>query len=214
MKLGLNLRLTQSIKLTPLLQQSIKLLHASQSELNDLIEEYLSDNIFLKVKDTTLLSNQSSKSKYSSDQTYYDILNNEEINQTLREYLVENIAIFNFSEEDQLTLSYLIDSIDENGYLIDSTDDIRNSIPIKQKPAIQRVEELLKIIQNSTHPGIGARNLTECLTIQLKLINNQEKICNLAEKLIKNHLSVLGNKNYKELKKNLKCSEIELADVV
>ena len=214
MKLGLNLRLSQSIKLTPLLQQSIKLLHASQSELNDLIEEYLSDNIFLKVKDTTLLSNQSSKSKYSSDQTYYDILNNEEINQTLREYLVENIAIFNFSEEDQLTLSYLIDSIDENGYLIDSTEDIRNSIPIKQKPAIQRVEELLKIIQNSTHPGIGARNLTECLTIQLKLINNQEKICNLAEKLIKNHLSALGNKNYEELKKNLRCSEIELADVV
>ena len=90
MKLGLNLRLSQSIKLTPLLQQSIKLLHASQSELNDLIEEYLSDNIFLKAQDTTLLSNQSSKSKYSSDQTYYDILNNEEINQTLREYLVEN----------------------------------------------------------------------------------------------------------------------------
>ena len=214
MKLGLNLRLSQSIKLTPLLQQSIKLLHASQSELNDLIEEYLSDNIFLKAKDTTLLSNQSSKSKYSSDQTYYDILNNEEINQTLREYLVENIAIFNFSEEDQLTLSYLIDSIDENGYLIDSIQDIRNSIPIEKKPKIQRVEELLKIIQNSTHPGIGARNLTECLTIQLKLINNQEKICNLAKKLIKNHLSALGNKNYEELKKNLKCSEIELADVV
>ena len=214
MKLGLNLRLSQSIKLTPLLQQSIKLLHSSQTELNGLIEEYLSDNIFLKVKDTTLLSNQSSKSKYSSDQTYYDILNNEEINQTLREYLVENIAIFNFSEEDQLTLSYLIDSIDENGYLIDSTEDIRNSIPIEKKPKIQRVEELLKIIQNSTHPGIGARNLIECLTIQLKLINNQEKICNLAKKLIKNHLSVLGNKNYKELKKNLKCSEIELADAV
>ena len=214
MKLGLNLRLSQSIKLTPLLQQSIKLLHASQSELNDLIEEYLSDNIFLKVKDTTLLSNKSSKSKYSSDGNYYDILNNEEINQTLREYLVENIAIFNFSEEDQLTLSYLIDSIDENGYLIDTTEDIRNSIPIEKKPTIQRVEELLKIIQNSTHPGIGARNLTECLTIQLKLINNQEKICNLAKKLINNHLIALGNKNYEELKKNLKCSEIELADVV
>lgn len=214
MKLGLNIRLSQSIKLTPLLQQSIKLLHASQSELNDLIEEYLSDNIFLKAKDTTLLSNKSSKSKYSSNENYYDILNNEEINQTLREYLVENIAIFNFSEEDQLTLSYLIDSIDENGYLIDSTEEIRNSIPIEKKPTIQRVEELLKIIQNSTHPGIGARDLSECLTIQLKLINNQEKICNLAKKLIKNHLSVLGNKNYEELKKNLKCSEIELADVV
>ncbi|MBT3826919.1 MAG: hypothetical protein HOF49_03695, partial [Nitrosomonadales bacterium] len=47
MKLGLNLRLSQSLRLTPLLQRSIKFLHASQSELNDLIEEYLSDNIFL-----------------------------------------------------------------------------------------------------------------------------------------------------------------------
>ena len=214
MKLGLNLRLSQSIKLTPLLQQSIKLLHASQSELNDLIEEYLSDNIFLKAKDTTLLSNKSSKSKYSSGENYYEILNNEVINQTLREYLVENIAIFNFSEEDQLILSFLIDSIDENGYLIDSIEDIRDSIPIEKKPKIQRVEKLLKIIQNSTHPGIGARNLTECLTIQLKLINNQEKICNLAKKLIKNHLSTLGNKNYEELKKNLKCTETELGDVV
>jgi len=214
MKLGINLRLSQSIKLTPLLQQSIKLLHASQSELNDLIEEYLSDNIFLKAKETTLLSNKSSKSNYSSDENYYDILNNEEINQTLREYLVENIAIFNFCAEDQLTLSYLIDSIDENGYLIDSTEDIRNSIPIVEKPKIQRVEELLKIIQNSTHPGIGARNLTECLIIQLKLINNQEKICNIAKKLIKNHLNALGNKNYEELKKNLKCNEIELSDAV
>jgi RNA polymerase sigma-54 factor len=214
MKLGLNLRLSQSIKLTPLLQQSIKLLHASQSELNGLIEEYLSDNIFLSTKDTALLSNKSSKSTYSSDENYYDIFNNEEINQTLGEYLVENIAIFNFSEEDQLTLSYLIDSIDENGYLIDSIEDIRNSIPILKKPKIQRVEELLKIIQNSTHPGIGARNLTECLIIQLQLVNNQERICDLAEKLIKNYLSTLGNKNYDGLKKNLKCSEIELMDVI
>ena len=173
MKLGLNLRLTQSIKLTPLLQQSIKLLHASQSELNDLIEEYLSDNIFLKVKDITLLSNQSSKSKYSSDQTYYDILNNEEINQTLREYLVENIAIFNFSEEDQLTLSYLIDSIDENGYLIDSIEGIRNSIPIEKKPAILSIKYSLRVWFitslfkiNPTAPAIN--KASSCLTIRIK----------------------------------------------
>ena len=75
MKLGLNFRLSQSIKLTPLLQQSIKLLHASQSELNDLIEEYLSDNIFLSTKDKTLLSKKSSQSQISSHEIYYDIFN-------------------------------------------------------------------------------------------------------------------------------------------
>ena len=214
MKLGLNLRLTQSLKLTPLLQHSIKLLHASQSELNDLIEEYLTDNVFLSTKDEILLSKKNSHFQHSSDHEYYDIFNNEEKNQTLREYLVENIAIFNFSSEDQLTLSYLIDSIDDNGYLIDSTEDIRNSVPLEKKPKIQQIEKLLKLIQNSTHPGIGARDLSECLIIQLELINNQDKICNIAKKLIKNYLTLLANKNYEELKKNLKCNNLDLENVI
>jgi DNA-directed RNA polymerase specialized sigma54-like protein len=50
MKLSVNLKLNQSLKLTPLLQQSIKLLQASQNEINDLIEEYLKENIFLYIE--------------------------------------------------------------------------------------------------------------------------------------------------------------------
>jgi len=214
MKLGLNLRLSQSIKLTPRLQQSIKLLHASQSELNDLIEEYLSDNVFLSTKDKTLLSKKSSQSSNSSHEIYYDIFRSEVKNQSLKEYLVENIAIFNFSAEDQLIISYLIDSIDENGYLTESLEDIRSSIPIKKKPKIQQIEKLLKLIQNSTHPGIGSRNLTECLIIQLELVENQDQICSLAKILVKTNLNTLANKNYAGLKKSLKCSDIDLEKVI
>jgi RNA polymerase sigma-54 factor len=214
MKLGLNFRLSQSIKLTPLLQQSIKLLHASQSELNDLIEEYLSDNIFLSTKDKTLLSKKSSQSQISSHEIYYDIFNSEVKNQSLKEYLVENIAIFNFCAQDQLTMSYLIDSIDENGYLSESLEDIRNSIPTEKKPKIHQIEKLLKLIQNSTHPGIGSRNLTECLVIQLKLIENQGPICSLAKRLVKNNLNLLANKNYVDLKKSLKCTDKDLEKVI
>ena len=202
MKLGLNLKLSQSLRLTPLLQRSIKFLHASQSELNDLIEEYLSDNIFLSTKDQSLLSKKNSQSRKSSDENYYDIFNNEIKNQTLKEYLVENIAIFNFSPDDQLIISYLIDSIDENGYLIDSIDEIRNTIPIGKKPQTHQIERLLKLIQISTHPGIGARNLAECLAIQLNLIENQNHICKLAKALAKDNLNMLANKNFEELKKN------------
>ena len=214
MKLGLNLRLSQSLRLTPLLQRSIKFLHASQSELNDLIEEYLSDNIFLSTKDQSLLSKKNSHSRKSSDENYYDIFNNEIKNQTLKEYLVENIAIFNFSPDDQLIISYLIDSIDENGYLIDSIDEIRNTIPIGKKPQTHQIERLLKLIQISTHPGIGARNLAECLAIQLNLIENQNHICKLAKALAKDNLNMLANKNFEELKKKLKCNDIELEQVI
>lgn len=214
MKLGLNLRLSQSIKLTPHLQQSIKLLHASQSELNDLIEEYLSDNVFLSTKDKNLLTKKSSQSQHSSDTNYYEIFDSEAKNQTLKEYLVENIAIFNFSAEDQLIISYLIDSIGENGYLIDSLESIRSSIPLKKKPNVQQIEKLLKLIQNSTHPGIGSRNLSECLIIQLELIENQDNICRLAKVLVKNYLNMLANKNYGELKKNLKCTDLNLKKAI
>ena len=213
MKLGLNLRLSQSIKLTPLLQQSIKILHASQSELNDLIEEYLSDNFFLSTKDKTLLSKKSSQTQDSSHEIY-NIFISEVKNQTLKEYLVENIAIFNFSTEDQLTISYLIDSIDENGYLTESLESIKRSIPIKKKPKIQQIEKLLELIQNSSHPGIGSRNLTECLIIQLELIKNQDEICRLAKILVKNNLNTLANKNYVSLKKCLKCSDMDLEKVI
>ena len=214
MKLGLNLRLSQSIKLTPRLQQSIKLLHASQSELNDLIEEYLSDNVFLSTKDKNLLTKKSSQSQHSSDTNYYEIFDSEAKNQTLKEYLVENIAIFNFSAEDQLIISYLIDSIGENGYLIDSLESIRSSIPLKKKPNVHQIEKLLKLIQNSTHPGIGSRNLSECLIIQLELIENQDNICRLAKVLVKNYLNMLANKNYGELKKNLKCTDLNLKKAI
>ena len=214
MKLGLNLRLSQSIKLTPRLQQSIKLLHASQSELNDLIEEYLSDNVFLSTKDKNLLTKKSSQSQHSSDTNYYEIFDSEAKNQTLKEYLVENIAIFNFSAEDQLIISFLIDSIGENGYLIDSLESIRSSIPLKKKPNVQQIEKLLKLIQNSTHPGIGSRNLSECLIIQLELIENQDNICRLAKVLVKNYLNILANKNYGELKKNLKCTDLNLKKAI
>jgi len=214
MKLGLNLRLSQSIKLTPRLQQSIKLLHASQSELNDLIEEYLSDNVFLSTKDKVLLNKKSSQSQHSSDTNYYEIFDSEAKNQSLKEYLVENIAIFNFSAEDQLIISYLIDSIGENGYLIDPLEGIRSSLPLENKPSIQQIEKLLKLIQNSTHPGIGSRNLTECLIIQLELIENKNQIYKLAKVLVKNYLNMLANKNYEELKKNLKCTDMNLEKAI
>ena len=143
MKLGLNFRLSQSIKLTPLLQQSIKFLNASQSELNDLIEDYLSDNVFLAAKDESLLSQKKLPYTNSSNEDYYDVFNSEIKNQTLKEYLIENISIFNFSPEDQLILSYLIDSIDENGYLISSIDEIISSISLEKKPHVNEIEKLL-----------------------------------------------------------------------
>ena len=115
MKLSVNLKLNQSLKLTPLLQQSIKLLQASQNEINDLIEEYLKENIFLQAEDDNKVFDllkrnyKTSEKAFIEEENFFDIFSNQTKNVTLKEHLIENIALFNYSERDQVILYFLID---------------------------------------------------------------------------------------------------------
>ena len=185
MKLSFNLKLSQSLKLTPLLQQSIKLLQASQSELNQLIEDYANDNIFLELEETTdnYLASQTnfnnSKEISVKNDYSYELFDTEIKNQTLKEYLIENLSIFSFSDRDQIIFLILIDSINDDGYLIESLEKIIEIMPFEPKPELKELENILMLIQNSSSPGIGARNLSECLCLQLKIIKGDLKLINL-----------------------------------
>jgi len=219
MKLSLSLKLSQTLKLTPLLQQSIKILQASQVELDNLIEEYLAKNIFLETEGDLKLRRTSKNfdeiyHNYKSTDKQYDIFENQIKNQTLKEYLIENIAIFSFSERDQIIFSFLIDAIDDNGYLSENLKEIQNIIPVSPLVEDVEIERLLKLIQNSSLPGIGARNLSECLILQLDIIECNSKILSYAKSIILYHLDLLGNKNYKKLKSKLSCSDNELEESI
>ena len=220
MKLSFNLKLSQSLKLTPLLQQSIKLLQASQSELNQLIEDYINDNIFLDLEGPAAKNpinqekfNTLKEASFNNDYSY-ELFNTEIKNQTLKEYLIENLSIFSFSDRDQVIFLILIDSINDDGYLIDPLEKIISNILFEPKIKIEELENLLKHIQNSSSPGIGARNLSECLLLQLKIVKGNDKYIKLAIKISAKFLNLLGNKNYTVLKKNLNCSEDELLDAI
>ncbi|HCK04307.1 MAG TPA: hypothetical protein DHV86_06055, partial [Methylophilaceae bacterium] len=136
MKLSYNLKLSQSLKLTPLLQQSLKFLQASQDELNQLIEEYLNDNLFLEKEEGSSYSlNQTTahqptnSSKQIQGDDYYNIFENQAKNESLREYLLENLGIFSFSEREQEIFSFLIDAINDDGYLTESYEALIAAIP-------------------------------------------------------------------------------------
>jgi RNA polymerase sigma-54 factor len=218
MKLSFNLKLSQSLKLTPLLQQSIKFLQASQAELNDLVEEYLADNIFLEPdeeSDTSLNKNYKNiKNNNPSNENHYDIFERQTKNQTLREYLIENLAIFTFSDREQVIFTFLIDAIDEQGYLSENIEQIMDNIPLIPTIKIDEIEKLLKLIQNSTLPGIGARNLSECLTLQLNIIQDNSRKLNLAKEIVNHHLELLAKNKNKELKIKLKCNDNELHESI
>ncbi|MDB4040075.1 RNA polymerase factor sigma-54 [Methylophilaceae bacterium] len=220
MKLSFNLRLSQSLRLTPLLQQSIKLLQASQSELNQLIGDYINDNIFLELEDSVennLASqtnfNNSNEASLKNDYSY-ELFDTQIKNQTLKEYLIENLSIFSFSDRDQIILLILIDSINDEGYLIESLEKIIEIIPFEPRAELKELENILILIQNSSSPGIGARNLSECLCLQLKIIKGNIKLINRAEQICREFLNLLGNKNYTALKNNLNCDDKELKETI
>ena len=106
MKLSFNLKLSQSLKLTPLLQQSIKLLQASQIEINDLINEYINDNPFIEYEEEYFSSTGKNKSyithnNQANNDDFYDIFANQTKNLTLKESLIENTHLFSMSERQQ-----------------------------------------------------------------------------------------------------------------
>ena len=220
MKLSFNLKLSQSLRLTPLLQQSIKLLQASQSELNQLIEDYLNDNIFLELEERAKTNsvgqtnfNSSKETSFKNDYSY-ELFDTEIKNQTLKEYLIENLSIFSFSDRDQIIFLILIDSINDDGYLIEPLEKIIEAIPFEPKAELKELENILILIQNSSSPGIGARNLSECLSLQLKIVNGNKKLINIAIKITNEFLNLLGNKNYGVLKNNLNCNDKELNEAI
>jgi len=220
MKLSFNLKLSQSLRLTPLLQQSIKLLHASQLELNQLIEDYVNDNIFLELEEGSVNSsnnqanfNSSKETSFKNDYSY-ELFNTEIQNQTLKEYLIDNLSIFSFSDRDQIIFLILIDSINDDGYLLESLEQIMETIPFTPKAEIAELENILKLIQNSSSPGIGARNLSECLSLQLKIINGNKKLISIASNIVNKFINLLGNSNYSVLKNNLNCNDRELDEAI
>ena len=214
MKLSFNLKLSQSLKLTPLLQQSIKFLQASQSELNDLIDEYLAENLFLEEdgKDQSVpCKNVIDNNSISQD---YDFFENQVKNQTLKEYLIENISVLSFKDRDQVIFSFLVDYIDENGYLSESIEKIREEIPYDPIVDLEEIEILLKLIQDASLPGIGARNISECLSLQLNIIEDSSKIIDLAKIISNKHLGLLASSNLRGLKNKLKCEDDELKKAI
>ncbi|GAG20835.1 unnamed protein product, partial [marine sediment metagenome] len=130
--------------------------------------------------------------------------------ESLQDYLLIQLVTAVSSDIDYKIGEYLIGNIDDNGYLTIGLDDISLDLNIKR----DKIEKILSLVQNFDPPGVGARNLQECLLIQIEYLDISDiKI----EKIIKYHLRDLAGKSFKKIAKDLKISISEvqsLADVI
>lgn len=138
-----------------------------------------------------------------------EIMNYENIissTQTLHEHIYWQVKMAGFSENESLAADAIIAHIDDDGYL---------KVPLQQiseeeKIDIGDLEDALSLIHEFDPPGVGARDLKECLLIQAKLL---EEDTNDLVSLINNHLKDLEKKNYEAIAKGLNRSMEEVIEI-
>jgi len=221
MKQNLQFKASQHLSLTPQLQQSIKLLQMSSVELNQELEILIQQNPLIEMleedeedgKDIATTPQEETSFEILNDQEIQEPIYEHEINwdeeyakdnnyidsneyresatQTLKQYLEDIFHLIPIGEKDQAIISLLIDSINEDGYLEEPLDYFLSSIPKEYEVSIEEIESLLKLLQKQAPPGIGARDLIECLTLQLES-KEESPIHILSIKVIKSKPSGLS----------------------
>ncbi|EOU1461923.1 RNA polymerase factor sigma-54 [Clostridium perfringens] len=218
MLMDFNLNLTQEQKLimTQQMQLSIKLLQMSTYDLREYIEKEFSENPVLEAQydDTKEVSKEQDRLEYKELVKYLESDNYG--SQSYGEYDEEGISPFTFiSKPESLTdylegqilelpideymrsvCSYMVECLDQKGYLDIKKEELMNELDCSE----ETFNRALIVIQNLEPAGIGARDLKECLEIQLERKGEYDPI---VKEIIDNHLDDLADNRYQVIAKDL-----------
>ena len=177
-----------------------------QINANDInVDDYLSDD---EIPDYRLRTNN-----YSAEEDDKSIPYASGISFT--EQLTDQLNTFPLEEENYLIAKFLIGSIDDSGYirrpLLDLTDDLAFTQNIYTD--IETIERALKVVQQLDPAGVGARDLQECLLIQLKR-KPQSPDTEMAARIIENAFEKFTKKHYLKLQKKFNINETQLKDAI
>lgn len=134
---------------------------------------------------------------------------------SLHEYLIEQLGECELNDENQKVAEYIIGNIDESGYLDRSLSAISDDLIFQQNIDIpvSRLEEILKVIQDFEPAGIAARNLQECLLLQLGRKEKSE-IVDYAINIITNLFDEFTKRHYDKIIRQLNIDEEILKEVI
>lgn len=129
---------------------------------------------------------------------------------SLRDHLLGQLKLVPLSDRDQTLVSIMVDCINEDGYFEQSLEALAESLPLELEIDPLELETILKLIQNLDPVGVGARNLPECLSLQLNALPADTPYLKQAQSIAKDHLAVLANKDFGKLRKLLNCDDAAL----
>ena len=158
-------------------------------------------------------SYKTASSNYSPDDEEFDNQSLLTEGQTLYDYLIEQIRLINIDNDDLKIAEYIIGNLDTDGYLRREIKSIVDDLAFSQGiyTTIEKVTDILEnYIQKLDPPGVGARDLRECLLLQIeKKVSSNPSII-LAGNILRNQFDALANKHYNKI---LQKYDIEVEDL-
>lgn len=144
-----------------------------------------------------------------------DYLNQGSTSESLHDYLRWQLDLTRFSDQDRLIAALIVDGVDDDGFLRASLDDILSSAS-EEYPELEaeEVNTVLQRVQHFDPPGIAARDLGECLLLQLRYLPEDTPWLKEAVSLIRDYLDLLGGRDYTQLMRRMKLSREELQSVL
>ncbi|WP_026904024.1 RNA polymerase factor sigma-54 [Pedobacter glucosidilyticus] len=138
------------------------------------------------------------------------------INNTFFENLQAQLDLIPLEDKEYLIAQQIIGSLDDDGYLRRPIPSLVDDLAFSQSVLAEdeEAEEMLKVIQTFDPPGVGARDLQECLLIQLRKKDTSSKTIEIAINIVENYLDEFTKKHYDRLEKSLGLSSEELKEVI
>ncbi|MDH3545851.1 MAG: RNA polymerase factor sigma-54 [Gammaproteobacteria bacterium] len=237
MKPSLQLKLGQTLTMTPQLQQAIRLLQLPVLDLNAQIQDALEENIMLEMEDLPDVPQTSAETTAEVEAIRAEDnwqsnaaariqdggWNGEgrpisefadESGETLREHLLWQLEMEDFAPRQLIIGEAIIDSINDDGYLTVDLDEIAAILDAETGVTSEEIEATLAKVQCFDPIGIGARSIAECIILQLTQLDTSTPGLQLAIKLAEKHLDLVANRDYGELRRTLRTSEEDLHDAL
>jgi RNA polymerase sigma-54 factor len=233
LKQSLQLKLGQSLTMTPQLQQAIRLLQMPTLELQAHIQQVLESNVMLEQEEseeeaellTSLTALESAPTVEVSEPTEVEIIEQPWADQpgtgsdagraeddeerereladehavSLREHLLEQLELAGLRPDDLQVAAAIVDALNDDGYLKESLEEIAESLRPQIDWDTEEVERVLMLVQMLEPAGVAARDLSECLSLQLAQIDPATDGLVLAQKIAAEHLELLAARDQQPL---------------
>jgi len=133
---------------------------------------------------------------------------------TLQEHLLSQLALTGLTERDKQIATIIIGHLDEDGYLKNELEELREAaMAAVQDVEIEELQIALRHVQNMEPTGVGARDVGECLELQLKAMDEDTPHRDAAVALVSKYLDALAARDFNKLKRMLGCDEDELREI-